>query len=114
MQGMMGNSIKETKVLEVRRLHCDSDPMVRVNGAPSETYTLTRQKLSDAKIGCTFSPPNQHALNSYVENFRGRAIHMTNSNLQHAYLTFKLRGRAYLHAVFTLNCLPVLQSNHDP
>ena len=88
--------------------------MVRVNGAPSETYTLTRQKLSDAKIGCTFSPPNQHALNSYVENFRGRAIHMTNSNLQHAYLTFKLRGRAYLHAVFTLNCLPVLQSNHGP
>ena len=90
--------VREKLQVEVTHLHCDSDPMLRVNGSPSETYTVTRQKLSDAKINCSFSPPNQHALNSYVENFRGRAIHVQNSMMQHAYLTARLRGRAYLHA----------------
>ena len=106
--------VREKLQVEVTHLHCDSDPMIRVNGKPSETYTWTRQKLSDAKIGCTFSPPHQHALNSYVENFRGRAIHVQNSMIQHAYLTSKLRGRAFLHAVQILNCLSVPGSDHPP
>ena len=106
--------VREKCEVEVTHLYCDSDPMFRVNGAPSETYTETRQKLSDAGIDCTFSPPNQHALNSWVENFRGRALHLQNSMLQHAYLSSKFRGRCYLHAVYTLNCLPVPGSSHEP
>ena len=106
--------VREKLQLEVTHLHCDSDPMLRVNGSPSETYILTRQKLSDATINCSFSPPNQHALNSYVENFRGRAIHIQNSMLQHSHLTIKLRGRAYLHAAHILNSLSVPGSDHEP
>ena len=34
--------------------------------------------------------------------------------IQHAYLTSKLRGRAYLHAVQILNCLSVPGSDHPP
>ena len=106
--------VREKCGVEVIHLYCDSDPNVRVNGAPSETYTALRQKLSDAGIDCEFSPPHQHALNSWVENFRGRALHIQNSMLQHAHLSSQFRGRAYLHAVYTLNCLPVPGSDHHP
>ena len=106
--------VREKCGVEVVHMHSDSDPNLRVNGAPSETYTVLRQKMSDAGIDVSFSPPHQHALNSWVENLRGRALHITNSILQHSYLSAQFRGRAYLHAIHILNVLPVPGSKHKP
>ena len=45
--------------------------------------------------------PYRYALNSWVENLRGRALHITNSMPQHTQLSSKCRERAYLHATST-------------
>ena len=106
--------VREKCGVNIVHIHSDCDVMVRHDGSPNETYTQCRVHMSKAGIGMSFSPPHHHALNSLVENFRGRCIHQQNSMLQHSMLAQPLRGRCYLHSALILNVLSVPGSKHPP
>jgi len=92
--------------LEIKYFYGDSDTQWQATEEIKMAKTRAYQYMVNRGTRVETSPPNTHQLNTIVEDISGQCLHIMNRFLMIGCMSQKLRGRAWIYAVFIFTTTP--------